>query len=54
MPDFLVPTSTGPLSVGIQPGESIVFLGANGAGKTRLGVKIENDLGAETEVHRIG
>ena len=54
MPDFIVPTSTGPLTVGIPPGASTVFLGANGAGKTRLGVKIENDLGAKSEVHRIG
>lgn len=54
MAQFEVPTSTGPVSLAVEPGGSLVLLGANGAGKTRLGVKIENDVGATAEVHRIG
>jgi hypothetical protein len=49
-----VPTSSGSVSLVVEPGGSLVLLGANGAGKTRLGVKIENDVGARGEVHRIG
>lgn len=52
--EFTVPTSTDPVAITIEPGSSLVFLGANGAGKTRLGVKIENDVGSKAEVHRIG
>lgn len=54
MPDFKVPTASGALSITIAAGKSVVLLGANGSGKTRLGVKIEMDLGAQHEVHRIG
>jgi hypothetical protein len=54
MPDFNVPTSNGALSITAAAGKSVVLLGANGSGKTRLGVKIEMDLGAQHQVHRIG
>ena len=49
--DFSVPTPTGPKSFSIEPGTSLLFVGANGGGKTRLAVQIENDLGARA--HRI-
>lgn len=54
MPEFDVPTSTGSVKLVVEPGHSFIFLGATGAGKTRLGVKIENDIGAKADVHRIG
>lgn len=47
-----IPTAVGaPLQVSVESGRSIVIIGANGAGKTRLGVHIENGLG--DAVHRI-
>ncbi|MDP3601356.1 MAG: AAA family ATPase [Bosea sp. (in: a-proteobacteria)] len=49
-----VPTFNGQLSVSVSEGVSIVFVGANGAGKTRLGVLIDNVLSHQgLEVHRI-
>lgn len=52
MPVFDVPTSGEPVHIEIESGASLVLLGANGAGKTRLGVWIENALGER--VHRVG
>jgi ABC-type branched-subunit amino acid transport system ATPase component len=49
--EFSVPTQAGPLAFHVEPGTSIFFVGANGGGKTRLAVKIEEDLGARA--HRI-
>lgn len=53
MVTFLVPTSTNSVPIDIHPGSSLVLLGANGSGKTRLGVLIEKNIGTTTEVHRI-
>jgi energy-coupling factor transporter ATP-binding protein EcfA2 len=44
----------GSISIEITGGGSVVFIGANGAGKTRLGVFIDRTLSAsQVEVHRI-
>lgn len=49
-----VPTFSGTLSVDVTAGASVVFIGANGAGKTRLGVLLDNSLSSQgIEVHRI-
>ncbi|MEP5953177.1 MAG: AAA family ATPase, partial [Lentilitoribacter sp.] len=49
-----VPTFTDPISLDIGAGESIVLIGANGAGKTRLGVFLDNNLTRSgTQVHRV-
>jgi energy-coupling factor transporter ATP-binding protein EcfA2 len=48
---FSVPTPSGALSFQVEPGTSLLFVGANGGGKTRLAVKIEDDLG--DKAHRI-
>lgn len=37
----------------LEAGKSTVFIGANGAGKTRLGVMIETRFQGKAEVHRI-
>jgi ABC-type cobalamin/Fe3+-siderophores transport system ATPase subunit len=37
----------------LRPGTSVVFVGANGAGKTRLGIFLERTIGPERDVHRI-
>lgn len=51
---FDVPTFAGTIQIDVAAGSSIVFIGANGAGKTRLGVFIDNNLSASgLEVHRI-
>ncbi len=49
--DFSIPTPSGQKGVSIEPGNSVYFVGANGGGKTRLAVEIENGLGARC--HRI-
>lgn len=49
---FQIPTERGVKTVTLEPGASAVFVGANGAGKTRLAVKIEQSLSANA--HRIG
>lgn len=50
-----VPTPDGTLGFEATPGTSVVFVGANGSGKTRLGVKLEDSLRAiGKDVHRIG
>jgi len=49
--DFSVPTPSGPIEFQVEPGTSLLFVGANGGGKTRLAVTIERELGASA--HRI-
>lgn len=52
--NFSVPTPAGPVNIEVKGGSSVVFIGANGAGKTRLGVFIDGTLSAShVEVHRI-
>ena len=48
---FSVPTPSGTIDFQVEAGTSLLFVGANGGGKTRLAVKIENDLG--DRAHRI-
>ena len=48
---FSIPTPQGPRAFDVEPGTSLYFVGANGGGKTRLAVKIEQDLGQRA--HRI-
>ena len=48
---FSVPTRSGSMEFQVEPGTSLLFVGANGGGKTRLAVKIEEDLG--DGAHRI-
>jgi ABC-type lipoprotein export system ATPase subunit len=48
-----VPTPTGTLDLEFEFGASIVIIGANGSGKTRLGVRIEEALSPRNVVHRI-
>lgn len=51
---FQIPTSTGQFGISVEDGNSVVLLGPNGSGKTRLGVFIEINVGRAAEVHRIG
>ena len=52
--EFPVPTYNSNLNIAVKAGSSIVLIGANGSGKTRLGVYIDAILsGAGSEVHRI-
>jgi hypothetical protein len=49
-----IPTMQGTISIEFRAGSSIVFVGANGTGKTRLGVLLENSLPKKgIEAHRI-
>lgn len=49
-----VPTFQGSIQVSVAAGTSVVFIGANGAGKTRLGVLLDTILSQSgVEVHRI-
>ncbi len=48
---FSIPTAAGALPISIEPGSSVVVVGANGGGKTRLAVMIEETLGLSA--HRI-
>lgn len=48
---FSIPSPVGMSSISIEAGSSVVFVGANGGGKTRLAVQIEND--GALNVHRI-
>jgi ABC-type lipoprotein export system ATPase subunit len=48
-----VPTPTGTLNLDFEFGTSTVIIGANGSGKTRLGVYIEDVLASKDIVHRI-
>ncbi|MBS0548175.1 MAG: AAA family ATPase [Proteobacteria bacterium] len=49
--NFTIPTPSGPFQFRAEPGTSLLFVGANGGGKTRLAVKIETDLAERA--HRI-
>lgn len=51
--EVYIPTSTGDLRLEFTAGSSTVFIGANGAGKTRLGVFVESKILKGNEVHRI-
>jgi energy-coupling factor transporter ATP-binding protein EcfA2 len=52
---ILVPTPNGNLELTIKKGESLIIVGANGSGKTRLGVFIDRHLSnSNIEVHRVG
>jgi energy-coupling factor transporter ATP-binding protein EcfA2 len=51
LPKFSVPTSNGPTEFAIEPGTSLIFVGANGGGKTRLAAHIEQEL--QLNAHRI-
>lgn len=47
-------TPSGPIPIRVAAASSVVFIGANGAGKTRLGVFLDSGLSsAGVEVHRI-
>ncbi|EHS53675.1 ABC transporter ATP-binding protein-related protein, partial [Rhizobium sp. PDO1-076] len=48
-----IPSVQGDLPLTLEAGKSVVFIGANGAGKTRLGVMIESRFQGQAEVHRI-
>lgn len=48
---FSIPTLTGPKDIQVEQGTSVYFLGANGGGKTRLAVNIEEQVGERC--HRI-
>lgn len=50
---FGIPTAQGSLPFEIKNGSTIVLLGANGSGKTRLGVYIENIVSSKRDVHRV-
>lgn len=49
--NFSIPTPSGQKNFEVEPGTSVLFVGANGTGKTRLAVRIEADLGQQA--HRI-
>ena len=48
---FSIPGPHNPTDINIPPGSSVVFVGANGGGKTRLAVWLESHLGSAA--HRI-
>lgn len=48
---FSIPTDQGNTDFELLPGSSLIFVGANGGGKTRLAVQIEQVL--ELQAHRI-
>lgn len=49
--NFSIPSPDGQTEISVEPGSSVIFVGANGGGKTRLAVKIEADLALNA--HRI-
>lgn len=49
--EFIIPTDADPIQLHLAEGESAIFVGANGAGKTRLAVHIEQTAGEKA--HRI-
>lgn len=49
--ELSIPGPNGPLEIPIRPGTSIIMVGANGGGKTRLAAYIENAL--QLRAHRI-
>lgn len=48
---FQIPAAEGPTTIAAEPGSSLIFVGANGSGKTRLAVFIEETVGEAA--HRI-
>jgi hypothetical protein len=42
--EFSIPGPQEPTNVSVEPGASVIFVGANGGGKTRLAVRIEDSL----------
>ena len=48
---FSIPSRNGHTAISIEPGSSVVLVGANGGGKTRLAVHIESEL--KLNAHRI-
>jgi len=48
---FSIPTNRGNVHFELAPGQSLIFVGANGGGKTRLAVHIEQAMGLQA--HRI-
>jgi ABC-type cobalamin/Fe3+-siderophores transport system ATPase subunit len=48
---FIVPTTGGAVNVSLESGQTIVMVGANGSGKTRLATAIETSLGLKG--HRV-
>ncbi|MDC3741954.1 ABC-type dipeptide/oligopeptide/nickel transport system, ATPase component [Pseudomonas syringae] len=48
---FQIPNSDQQTPIAIEPGSSVIFVGANGSGKTRLAVFIEDAAGSDA--HRI-
>lgn len=51
--ELAVPAPIGSLNLQIEYGLSTVIIGANGSGKTRLGVHIEDSLAGKDIVQRI-
>lgn len=49
--EIAVPTTEGPTQLSVEPGSALIFVGANGGGKSRLAVHIEESLGLRA--HRI-
>jgi len=49
--DFSIPSPSGETPISVNPGSSVIFVGANGGGKTRLAVHIESAL--NLNAHRI-
>jgi DNA replication protein DnaC len=47
-----IPTRTGSMELQFERGQSILFLGANGGGKTRLGVSLDTQLASKSHPHR--
>lgn len=53
---FIIPSenAAGEMAIDIKAGTSVIFVGANGTGKTRLGVLIDRQLSPQgIEVHRV-
>lgn len=46
-----IPTDNDVITINISPGDSVIFVGANGTGKTRLATLIENTL--DLNAHRV-
>lgn len=49
--EFTIPTEHDDMRITVEQGTSLIFVGANGSGKTRLAVRIENEFGLNA--HRI-
>ena len=49
--ELSIPSPDGQIDITLKAGSSVIFVGANGSGKTRLSEYIENKLGLRA--HRI-